>query len=143
MRGLDKNLSYELLKVNLMASVGRSGRTSIRSTSIGAARAAFAQQAALELGVGEEVLKADLGKLLLALEAEQEKLIVAAHAAQVPVAVSMSDEERESALELLKDPALLERIVGDFARAASSASTPTCSSAIWLPSRASSIGRWR
>lgn len=116
-RGLDKNLSYELLKVNLMASVGPAVHVDTLDLYHARARAAFAQQAALELGVGEEVLKADLGKLLLALEAEQEKLIIAAAEPRVPAAVSMSDEERQGALELLKSPNLIERIVGDFARA--------------------------
>jgi DNA primase len=122
-RGLDKNLSYELLKVNLMASVsaldGVGQRMHVDTLDLyhARARAAFAQQAAIELGVGEEVLRGDLGKLLLALEAEQEKLIVAAAQPRMPASVSMSEEERKGALELLKSPALIERIVGDFGRA--------------------------
>jgi DNA primase len=116
-RGLDKNLSYELLKVNLMASVGPAVHVDTLDLYHARHRAAFAQQAAIELGVGEDVLKADLGKLLLALEAEQEKLIVAAAQTRLSATVSMSDEERRGALELLKHPALIERIVGDFARA--------------------------
>ena len=45
-------------------------------------RAAFAKQAATELGVQEDVVKADLGKILLRLEALQAERIEAAQAAE-------------------------------------------------------------
>jgi DNA primase len=121
-RGLEKNLSYEVLKVNLMASapaldgVGEAVHVDTLDLYHARARTAFVEQAAIELGVPEEVIKGDVGKVLLALEAEQEKLITAALAPRAPVAVSIEDSARARAMELLKAPDLIERIVTDFSR---------------------------
>jgi CHC2-type zinc finger protein/Toprim domain-containing protein len=121
-RGLEKNLSYEILKVNLMASapaldgVGEAVHVDTLDLYHARARTAFVEQAAIELGVPEEVIKGDLGKVLLALEAEQEKLITAALAPRAPVAVSIEESARARAMELLKAPDLIERIVTDFSR---------------------------
>jgi DNA primase len=121
-RGLEKNLSYEILKVNLMASapaldgVGEAVHVDTLDLYHARARTAFVEQAAIELGVPEEVIKGDVGKVLLALEAEQEKLITAALAPRAPVAVSIEDSARARAMELLKAPDLIERIVTDFSR---------------------------
>ena len=78
------------------------------------ARAGFIKQAALELGVAEDVIKADLGRVLLKCEALQD---VALRAALTPKAPPASSEaETLAALALLKDPDLLARIVTDFHR---------------------------
>ena len=121
-RGLEKNLSYEVLKVNLMASapaldgVGEAVHVDTLDLYHARARAAFLEQAAIELGLPIEVIKGDLGKLLLVLEAEQEKLITTALAPRAPVAVSIDESARARAMELLKAPDLIERIVSDFSR---------------------------
>jgi hypothetical protein len=120
-RGLDRNLSYEVLKVNVLAS-----RTTIEGESVhvdtfdlyqARHRAAFVKQASIELGIAEDVVKADMGKLLLALEVEQQRIITAAQQPAVPVMTSMSDADRAAALDLLKSPDLIERIASDFSRA--------------------------
>ena len=121
-RGLEKNLSYEVLKVNLMASapaldgMGEAVHVDTLDLYHARARAAFVQQAAVELGLPEEVLKGDLGKLLLALEAEQEKIITAALAPKIPATVSLDERARARAMQLLTAPDLIERIVTDFSR---------------------------
>lgn len=120
-RGLEKNLSYEFMKVNVLC--GTASNTSavhVDTFDLYQARhrAAFFKQAAAELGVAEDIIKADLGKLLLALETEQEKLIAAAHAPKsIAVTVQMDEAERAAALEWLKTPQLIERIASDFSRA--------------------------
>jgi len=78
-------------------------------------RATFVRAAAAELGVAEDIIKADLAKLLLALETEQEKLLKAAQIPEAPVP-RMDEGERDSALALLKSPDLLARIANDFGR---------------------------
>jgi hypothetical protein len=78
-------------------------------------RAIFLKQAATELGVSEDVLKADLGKVLLKLEQLQDQQIRAALAPK-DTTVRLTDEETAAALELLKDPKLLDRILEDFRR---------------------------
>ena len=125
-RGLERNLSYEVMKVNVLASAPAiEGGDDERPQAVyidtldlyqARARAAFVTSAAAELGVSQEVIKGDLGKLLLALEAEQERLIAAAHAPKVPAVVSIDDTDRDRALALLKSPDLTERIVADFSR---------------------------
>ena len=67
------------------------------------------------LGIKEEVLRRDLGRVLLKLEELQDAQIKQALAPK-DEAVAISDQDQAEALELLRDPRLLERIVEDFAR---------------------------
>ena len=87
--------------------------TSIPSTCTSPARAGFIKQAALELGVAEDVIKTDLGRVLLKCEALQEATLRAALAPKT--LPTLSDAETAAALALLKCPTLLDRIVSDFA----------------------------
>jgi DNA primase len=112
-RGLAKNLSYDCLRVNLLASREEGFHVDTLDLYSARHRAAFIKQAAVELGASEETVKKDLGKILLALEEEQEKRI---RQTLQPKAneVSLTPAEREAAMELLTDPRLLDRILGDF-----------------------------
>jgi hypothetical protein len=109
-RGLEKNLSYEVLKVNLLASApasdGVPGGEAVHIDTLdlyqARARAAFVKAASVELGVAEEIIKGDVGRLLLVLEIEQEKLISAAQQPQEPVLRKVEGEAYTRALELLK-----------------------------------------
>jgi DNA primase len=79
-------------------------------------RAAFTKPAAEELGIeDEEVIKRDLGRVLLKLEKLQEKEIRKALKPK-ETRVEIPKEEKEAAFRLLKDPKLLECILEDFAR---------------------------
>jgi hypothetical protein len=119
-RGLNKNMSYELLKVNVLVS-GKTPRNEsafhVDTLDLYSARqrSGFTKQAAEELGIKEEVLRRDLGRVLLKLEELQDEQIKQALAPKEPE-VKLTDEERAEALALLRDPRLLERIVEDFAR---------------------------
>jgi DNA primase len=116
-RGMKKNLSYEALRVNLLASregaVGGGFHVDTVDLYSARQRAAFEKQAAHELGVTEEVVHKDLCKLLLELERLQEAQIREALAPKAK-AVAIGDAERAAALELLRDPRLVERILADF-----------------------------
>src|SRR5919108_569476 len=85
-RGLEKNASFECLRVNVLASraaldaLGEAVHVDTLDLYQARHRQAFIKAAAAELGVAEEVIKADLGKVLLALEAEQEEVVPAAPA---------------------------------------------------------------
>lgn len=57
--------------------------------------------------------------------------------------VTLSDEEQQAALELLRDPKLLEPILTDYERCGVVGEEPTSWSATWSPSRANSMSRWR
>jgi DNA primase len=114
-RGLGKNLSHELLKVNVLVS--REERFYVDTLDLYSARqrAAFTKQAAEELEIEEDVLKRDLGRVLLKLEKLQEEQIKKALKPK-DTSVEISEDEKRAAFKLLKDPNILDRILDDFAR---------------------------
>jgi DNA primase catalytic core len=112
-RGLSKNLSYETLKINLHIAKAEAYYVDTFDLYSARSRHLYIVNAAKDLGVREEVVKADLGRLLLKLEALQQVRIDAALNVE-PATPAMTEAERESALELLRDPNLLERILTDF-----------------------------
>jgi hypothetical protein len=79
------------------------------------ARAVFVKAAADELGLSEDVVRRDLGKVLLCCEQLADEAVAAAQA-PAEARVELTATERAAALELLRDPKLVERIVSDFAR---------------------------
>ncbi len=124
-RGLDKVTSFDVLRVNLL--VTRTGRPRLAADAppgfhvdtldlySARARSVFVAAAAQELRYEAEVIKADLGRVLLACEAKAEEVIAAAQAPAKPE-VRLTSAEREAALELLRDPHLIKRIEADFGR---------------------------
>jgi DNA primase len=115
-RGLAKNLAYEVLKVNVLAGCGEAFHVDTFDLYAARARAQFITQAAGELGVSEDVLKADLGRVLLKLEALQDAQIQAALAPkkEAASAPALSLEEHAAALSLLRSPDMASRILADF-----------------------------
>lgn len=113
-RGLAKNLSYDVLKVNVFVAKGEAFFVDTLDLYAARARSAYVAQAAVELMVPEDVVKTDLGKVLLKLEALQEENIRRALEPKQPVAVAIDAAEREAALALLRDPRLLDRLLTDF-----------------------------
>jgi DNA primase catalytic core len=112
-RGLAKNLSYETLKINLHIAQGDAYYVDTFDLYSARARHGYIVNAAKDLAVREEIVKTDLGRLLLKLEALQQARIEAALKVE-PLVPAMSETEREQALELLRDPKLLDRILADF-----------------------------
>ncbi|HUZ95957.1 MAG TPA: toprim domain-containing protein [Edaphobacter sp.] len=118
-RGLNKNTSPTALQVNLrVLGLNAHGDMAMHVDKLdleaSRPRAAFIKQAAEELGVKEDVIRHDLGRLILKLEILRDEQIARALAPEEPV-YAMSEEEREAAINLLRDPRLVERIVEDFA----------------------------
>ncbi len=113
-RGLGRNASLEVLKINLR--VMHEGLFHVDNLDLYHARQrnAFILAAADETNLKTELLKRDLGKVLLALENLQEKRLKEALEPKSS-AVQLGDEERSLALDLLRDPKLLERVLTDFA----------------------------
>jgi DNA primase catalytic core len=119
-RGLAANTSTALLKVNLrILGVNVHGDMALHvdTLDLNAARQrmAFSKQAAEELGIKEGIIAHDLGQVWMKLEELRDEQIKEALAPKEQ-AVKLTDEERGAAMELLRDPRLLERIVEDFAR---------------------------
>ena len=113
-RGLHKVSSFDLLRVNVLVGVGDRFHVDTLDLYSARARQAFTLTAAAELGLDEGVVKHDLGRVLLACEEHAETVIAQAQQSK-SVEVVLSDGERQAALELLRDPLLVERIVADFA----------------------------
>ena len=112
-RGLQKSLSHDALRVNVLASRGERVHVDTLDLYSARQRTAFIKQAAAELESHEDTVKRDLGQLLLKLEAAQDELIKKTLEPKTKD-VKLSDEEQAKALELLRDPQLLERILRDF-----------------------------
>jgi DNA primase len=119
-RGLAKNMTYELLRINLLVS-GKNMRGEsafhVDTFDLYSARqrTVFLKQASEELGVKEDVIRRDLGHVLLQLEALQDQQIKQAlepEEKQIPI----GEQERAAAMELLCDPRLLDRILSDLER---------------------------
>jgi len=113
-RGLERNTSAEVMRVNLLAR--RETAVHVDSLDLYQARQrkAFVTAAAIELGVSKTVLTKDLGRLLLSLERHREERASRADDDDRP---NLTEAERREALELLRDPRLLDRILSDFERA--------------------------
>jgi hypothetical protein len=112
-RGLAKNLSAEVLKVNVLVSRGEAYHVDSLDLYAARARAHYNTQAAKELACREDVIKLDLGRVLLQLEARQSERIKAAMKVE-PEPPKMTEAEEAEALALLRAPDLLARIVADF-----------------------------
>ena len=123
-RGLPTKPTPEQLKVNLLVKHHADAATStpangyhVDTVDLYSARQrqVFGKQASVELGTSEDAIKRDLGQLILALEGWQEQTRVQASQAQQKA--TLTDVERDAALELLRDPQLTARVLADFARA--------------------------
>jgi hypothetical protein len=119
-RGLGKNMSYELLRVNLLVSGKNTRGESVFHVDTfdlysARQRTVFLKQASEELGVKEDVIRRDLGHVLLQVEALQDQQIKQAlepEEKEIPI----GEQERAAAMELLRDPRLLDRILSDLER---------------------------
>jgi DNA primase catalytic core len=111
-RGFDAKAAG-VLKVNVLASVANGVGEAFHVDTLdlyhAKARANYIARVAAELRVQEGTVKADLGRMLLKLEMLQAQadLSVAHH--------EMDADDRRAALDLLRSPDLLARIVEDFA----------------------------
>jgi DNA primase len=112
-RGLTKNMAYDVLKINLMVSSSEHVHVDSFNLYSSRQRGIFASQAALELAVKESVIKGDLRNVLLKLEELQEQQIRRALEPEDKT-VHLNDSERAEALAFLQDPELLDRISADF-----------------------------
>jgi len=113
-RGLDKNSSADQMKIQLLVKRDDAFHMDKLDLYSSKQRQVFINQASVELGLKDDILKKDLGKVLLTLE-EQQSQQQAENTDQQPA--TLEPEARQSALELLHDPDLLNRILNDFNQA--------------------------
>ncbi len=110
--GLGKTVGTDGLKVNLRLRVNDLFHLDQVDLARDGDRRRFAERAAEETRLTPELLKRDLGRLLLA--AEQAQVELAQPAERVPAAVVLSPEEREAALAWLQAPDLVGRLRASF-----------------------------
>jgi DNA primase len=115
-RGLEKNLTYEQMKIVLRVEC--TGADFIDSVDLVSARQrlAYIKQASIEIGVKEEILRGDLAKVRGQLEPMQEAMIRRTLEPEKAKEIVVAPDEQRTALELLRDPHLIDRIVSDFDR---------------------------
>jgi len=114
-RGFTKNKSHDVLKVNLHVARGDAFHVDTLDLYAARFRGVFMKLAAHELGVDDNVVKADLGHLLMKLEELQDEGLRKALTSTTATPTLTPEQEKE-ALALLKDPRLLERVLEDFTR---------------------------
>ena len=114
-RGLDKNLSYDTLKLNILVSCDEAIHVDTFDLYSSKHRGAFIRLASGEIGIGEDVIKNDLSKVLLKLEVLQHENIQETLTPKQKEIV-LTKKERDEAMALLKSPNLMQRIPGDYAR---------------------------
>jgi DNA primase len=114
-RGWKKNTIPEAMRVNVQVRTGQGGYfVDTLDLYASRSRASFLRAASIELGLGEDVLKRELGAVLLKLEGLQDELMMQARKPTTPAAPILSADEEEKALQLLRAPDLMQRIVSDL-----------------------------
>jgi DNA primase catalytic core len=110
---LENAKAAESLKINLLVRREELFHVDTFDLYASRARTAFIKEASSELHFDEQVIKRDLGKILLKLEQLQDKELSSLVDAKSKQPV-MSEAEQQAALELLQSPNLLDRILQDF-----------------------------
>ncbi|OFZ23379.1 MAG: hypothetical protein A2X94_13205 [Bdellovibrionales bacterium GWB1_55_8] len=115
-RGLFRNSGQETMKINLRVSIGLKNHIDTIDLYQAKGRVAFIQAVERELGIGAEVVKRDLGRLLWKCEELQE--VAAARRgsgeSQERTTPQMTAKEEAEALTFLRSPDLLPTILADF-----------------------------
>ena len=111
-RGLAKNTNgFDSMKVNVLARKGEAFFVDTLDIYAARGRNAFIKEASRELALEEEVIKRDLGKVLLKLEELQDSFALQNVEAKK---IEITELDKAKALELLKSDRLVERILADF-----------------------------
>jgi len=113
-RGWQKNLGPEQMRVNAQVRRGEAYHVDTLDVYSAKARGLYLKAAAVELGAQEETLKRDLGRVLLKLEAMQDEAIRATLAPK-ETAAALDELEHAAALDWLKSPDLIARLEADMA----------------------------
>ena len=136
--GLEKTIGSDALKITLRLRVGDRFHLDQVDLCRDSERRRFMERAVEETGLTADLLKRDMGKLLLAVEQTQVELA----RPQEPRRSHLSPEEREEALQWLRQPNLIERLRQAFHQAGIIGEETGTLVAIWHVSRASWKGRW-
>jgi DNA primase len=118
--GLQKNTSLGVMRVNVRVT-GANARGEFcyhgdtLDMEMARQRMMFSKQAAYELGLKEEAMHREVGRLWTTLGDVQREQITKQLTAPAEEE-RMTDEEQTAAMDLLRDPRLMERVLADFER---------------------------
>ena len=112
--GLEKNNSLEVMKIALRLRQGDRFHLDTLDLLRDNERRRFIERAVEETGLEKDLLKSDLGQLLLALESFQEERLARAAEPAGAKTPAMTPEAEAAALAFLKSPTLVDRIVEAF-----------------------------
>lgn len=113
-RGLQRNLAYDVLRINIRVALGTDYHIDTLDLYQARHRHNFIRAVATELSVHSDIIKSDVGQIVLKLEELQHKNIDEALNPK-KVEVAIPKHEREEALRFLRSPNLIEKINEDFA----------------------------
>jgi len=113
--GLEKIIGTDTLKIALRLRCGERFHLDQVDLCRDGERRRFMERAAEETGLTADLLKRDLGKLLLAVEQAQMELVKPVE--KLATAVTLSLEERDEALQWLREPNLIGRLREAFHKA--------------------------
>ncbi len=113
-RGLAKNMSYEQLKLNIHVIKGDKYHIDTFDLYHARSRTTYIKQASIELGHDINVIKKDMGRILIKLEELQEEQIQKAMKPEIETKPKLDDAQYEQAMGLLKTPNLMEKITADL-----------------------------
>lgn len=112
-RGFARNLAVDVMKVNILASCEDLFHVDTFDLYSAKARGTFVSMAAAELRLKPEIIKTDLGRVLLKLEALQDQRIQETlKPSREPSPIDTA--AHDAALAYLRSPKLLDRILADF-----------------------------
>jgi hypothetical protein len=114
--GIEKTVGADHLKVGLRLQVERTGGMFFHLDQVDLVRdierRRFIERAAEETGLTQDLIRRDLGRLLLSVEQTQIELLKPVETAAP--GITLSPEEREEALRWLREPNLIERLKEAF-----------------------------
>jgi DNA primase len=114
-RGLHNNTRLDQLKINLLCKIhDESHYVDHLDLYQAKARKHYITSAGEELGLESEVIKKDLGALMLALETHQEQQFNGQKNLNKNTKTELTEAQKKHALELLNDKHLVRRIVQDI-----------------------------
>ena len=138
-RGLSKNLAFDQMKVNVLATTEKGMFVDTFDLYAARHRRQFIAQAAVELDVEEQIIKKDLGRVLLKLEELQDRQISQTMAPKEPVP-TMTPEEKGGGLTAVACPEPVGPDRGGLR--CGGRDDQQAGRATWPPSAASSTSRW-
>jgi DNA primase catalytic core len=114
-RGIAKNLTHDQLRVNVLVSRGDGFHVDTLDMYTARARHAFAKEAAGEIGMTEEQVRTDLGRVFLKMEELHDERLRHVEPKASAGGKPLTPDEKTEALTFLQDPDLLSQVLADFA----------------------------